>query len=222
MQPPAPTETTSPRGLHELAQVALEGEYADALAGLAPTMLGPPPWVARKRVELHELLALAQLAPERLTLLGLDATTDIRVLVMLRCAVPCLPPGATDVSVEREAELVIRYPEALLRGPLPGTSLVEIMQPHHVHHPNVSSSETPGAEARGRFASQALCLGSRIPRGFPLRETVLMSYAALTLQAIQLDERDASGVMNLEAARFWQRHQDRLPLSRESFLGEVS
>ncbi len=222
MQPTPPAETTRPTGLHELARVTLDGEYADVLAHLGPTLLGPAPWVARKRVELHELLALAQLAPERLTLFGLDATTDIRVLVTLRCAVPCLPPGATDVSVEREAQLVIRYPEALLRGPLPGTSLVEIMQPHHVHHPNVASGEPSAAGARGPFASQALCLGSRIPRGFPLRETVLMSYAALTLQAVQLDERDAAGVMNLEAARFWQRHQDRLPLSRESFLGTVS
>jgi len=209
-------------GLHDLSRIALESPYAEALADLEPTLLGRPAWVARKRVELRELFALAQLAPNRMSILGLDASTEIRALLDLRCDLSCLNPGDPDIHVERKARLFVRYPEAILRGPLPGTELVQIVEPHHVHHPNVGTAEAFGSAGPGAFASQTLCLGARIPRGLPLREALLMSYAALTLQSVQLDERDAAGVMNVDAARFWQQNPHRIPLSRETFLGEAS
>lgn len=217
-----PALPARPKGLHDLSSVALESPHAEALTSLEPTLLGPPAWVARKRVELQELLALAQLAPRRVAILGLDASTDIRVMLILRCAVPCLTPGDPDIHVEPEARLVVRYPEAILRGPLPGTSLVQILEPRHIHHPNVGTDETFGPAGPGAFASQPLCLGSRIPRGLPLREALLMSYAALTLNSVQLDELDAAGVMNLNAARFYQLNPQHIPLSRETFLGDAS
>jgi hypothetical protein len=186
-------------GLHELSRVTLESPYAEVLASLEPTLLGTPTWVARKRVELRELALLA-----------------------LRCAVPCLTPGDADIHVEHEARLVVTYPDAILRGPLPGTGLVQIVEPQRVHHPNVGSGEAFGPLDPGTFAAQPLCLGARIPRGLPLREALLMSYAALTLQSVQLDERDAAGVMNVEAARFYQHNPHHIPLSQETFLGDAS
>ena len=209
-------------GLHELSRVTLESPYAEVLASVEPTLLGTPTWVARKRVELRELIALAQFAPRRMVILGLDASTDIQALLALRCAVPCLTPGDADIHVEHEARLVVTYPDAILRGPLPGTGLVQIVEPQRVHHPNVGSGEAFGPLDPGTFAAQPLCLGARIPRGLPLREALLMSYAALTLQSVQLDERDAAGVMNVEAARFYQHNPHHIPLSQETFLGDAS
>ena len=78
------------------------------------------------------------------------------------------------------------------------------------------------AAGPGSFVSQPLCLGARIPRGLPLREILLMTFTALVLQEIQLDELDAAGVMNVRAAKFWQQNPQRIPLSRETFLGDPS
>jgi hypothetical protein len=58
-----------------------------------------------------------------------------------------------------------------------------------------------------------------VPRGFPLREMVLASYAALTLQAISLDNMDPAGVLNRQAAVWWQANAQRIPLTTEPFLG---
>jgi hypothetical protein len=66
-----------------------------------------------------------------------------------------------------------------------------------------------------------LCLGVNVPRCFPLRECVLASYAALTLQSIMVDERDPAGVMNKEAALWWQSNLHRIPLSTVPFLASV-
>ena len=85
----------------------------------------------------------------------------------------------------------------------------------------MASSEGPQPVA-GVVVGQRLCLGARIPRGLPLREVLLMSHAALTLQSIQVDERDAAGVLNFPAAKFWQQRPERMPLSRVPFLGEAA
>ncbi len=82
--------------------------------------------------------------------------------------------------------------------------------------PNVSSHEAVPGEP------QALCLGANIPRGLPLREAVLASYAAFTLQAITLDAADPAGVMNPAAAEHWQINSQQIPLSREAFLSPLA
>jgi hypothetical protein len=50
---------------------------------------------------------------------------------------------------------------------------------------------------------------------------VLASYAALTLQSVMVDERDPAGVMNSEAARWWQANAGRIPLTTTPFLAPI-
>ena len=204
------TARTRP-GLADLPAVPLPPEQEHALDALASAGQGSPAWRARKRTEGRALLALSRIA-ERMTLLALDLRVALKAIVRLEVTVPCLPPGADDLVVVGEADLVLNYPEDILRGPLPGYALVQIAAPPHVMHPNVGRVENGG---------QPLCLGASVPRGYPVREAVLASYAALTLQAITLDEADPAGVMNAKAVQFWRERADRIPLSREPFLGAV-
>ena len=63
----------------------------------------------------------------------------------------------------------------------------------------------------------------QLPAGIPLKEIILMTYGALTMQTTQLDILDSAGVLNPFAADWWQRNTNRIPLSREPFLrSEVS
>jgi hypothetical protein len=103
--------------------------------------------------------------------------------------------------------LGITYPAALVRSPLPGMAVVQVLGPPLVFHPNVA----PGLV-------QALCLGPRLPAAIPLKEILLATYGALSLQAIQLDLRDSAGVMNPQAAAYFGQRLDLIPLSREPFL----
>ena len=91
--------------------------------------------------------------------------------------------------------------------PLAGYAVVELLLPRDVHLPIVA----PGL-------SQKLCLGANVPRNFPLREAVLATYAALTMQAVTVDERDTAGLMNPTAGLWWQVNASRIPLSTEPFL----
>jgi hypothetical protein len=185
--------------------VPLLPAHESALQHARKIMLGAGFWRAAKLSAMREVLALAQIS--RLEVLGIDPTTELRMLIGMPCCVPCLPPGASEPLVEPRVELALRYGEEILRGPQPGYSIVEIRKPAFVFHPNVS--EGPG---------QRLCLSASLPRGYPLREAIVASYAALTLQSVTVDERDHAGVMSPDAARFWQQHMDRIPLTREPFL----
>ena len=200
-----PTTPLPRYGLSDLPRVPLLPVHESALQQARERMLGPGFWRAAKLSAMREVLALAQIS--RLELIGIDPTTELRVLVRMRCCVPCLPPAAPEPVIERTVELSLRYGEEILRGPQPGYSIVEILKPLHVHHPNVSQGP-----------AQRLCLAASLPRGYPLREAIVASYAALTLQSVTVDERDPAGVMSPAAARFWQQHMDRIPLSREPFL----
>ena len=100
--------------------------------------------------------------------------------------------------------------------------------------PSVRKRWTPACSARWpnscqgspgtplQSAVQPLCLGANVARGFPLREAVLASYAALTLQTATIDDRDPAGIMNREAALWWQANAARAPLSRAPFLAGVA
>jgi hypothetical protein len=159
---------------------------------------------------VRDLLALEQMA-QRMTVLGIDWSTELRALVRLRTPVPCMPAGAPDLVVASQVDLALFYPEEILRGPLPGFGIVEILSPREVFHANVSAG----------LASQRLCLGVNVPRGYPLREAVLASYAALSMQSVMVDELDPGGVMNSEAARWWQANAGRIPLTTAPFLAPV-
>jgi hypothetical protein len=50
---------------------------------------------------------------------------------------------------------------------------------------------------------------------------VLGSYAALTMQSVMFDELDPGGVMNGEAAHWWQANAGRIPLTTAPFLAPV-
>jgi hypothetical protein len=199
-------------GIFDLDRVELDEHATRGLAALASTSLGSPVWKARKAAEARSLLALAHIAP-RMQVLAMDASAALLAIVRLRVPVACLPPGLrsqtgrAELVIADHADLALRYPEELLRVPLPGYALVQVLEPRDVWHPNCSTD-----------GSQRLCLGAKLPRGYPLREAVLTSYSALCLAAVTLDELDPAGVLNAEAARWWQAHATRIPLSRAAFL----
>ena len=49
---------------------------------------------------------------------------------------------------------------------------------------------------------------------------LLEAFAKVGVEPVMLDDRRL--VMNLDAARFWQGNPQRIPLSRETFLGDPS
>jgi hypothetical protein len=51
-----------------------------------------------------------------------------------------------------------------------------------------------------------------------LTEIVVMTYGALTMQSVMIDEQDSAGVLNRDAAHWWQQNLWRIPLSREPFI----
>jgi hypothetical protein len=204
------TSTELSFGLSDLYRVPLLPQQEEGLQRLRETALGTPAWRARKESEARDLLALERIA-DRMEVLAIEAATEMHALVRLRAPVPCMPPGARQLLVEDQVDLVLLYPEEILRGPLPGYAIVEILAPRDVYHANVAS----------RGPSQRLCLGANVPRGYPLREAVLASYAALTLQSVMIDELDPAGVMNGEAARWWQGNSGRIPLTTTPFLAPI-
>ncbi len=194
-------------GLSSLPEVPLPPERQHLLRGLCEMSQGSPTWRARKSAEARDLLALETIAP-RLVIVALDLTTELLAIVRMQVTVPCLP-ATGELVVVGQVDLALRYPEEILRGPLPGYALVEIPTPRRVWHPNISVDQ-----------AQRLCLGANVPRGYPVREAVLGSYAALTLQSITLDGSDPAGIMNGAALEYWNDHRSRIPLSKAAFLDE--
>jgi len=191
--------------LHELHKVPLDADSRQLLQARTSVSVGSPMWRARQGAEAHDLLALAQLSP-RLVVLDLRLEGELRALVGLAGPVPTCPrPGV--VEVRDRALLALRYPLEALSEPLAGWAFVNVLEPRGLWLPNAA-----------QVPEQRLCLGVAMPVGIPLRELVLASWAALTLQAVQLDPRDPAGVLNLDAARWWQDHQHALPLTRASLL----
>jgi hypothetical protein len=199
-----------PPGLSDLLEVPLLMQQEKGLERLREAALGSATWRHRKLAEVRKVFGLEQLA-DRLTVLAVDATTDLRVVVLLHTPVPTMPPDSVDLVLEQQAELVLHYNEAILTGPLPGWAMVEILSPRFVLHANVGTSGD----------SQRLCLGANIPRGYPVTEGILAAYAAFTMQSVAIDERDPAGVMSHSAALWWQQNAARIPLATEPFLARA-
>jgi hypothetical protein len=108
--------------------------------------------------------------------------------------------------IAQEAMLAIHYPQDALRT-RKNIVFAQVLSPLQVFHPNVA----PGPV-------QILCLGSHVPLGIRLVEILMLCHRALTLQDVQRDEFDAAGVLNLEAARWWQQCTLPLPLVDAPFL----
>jgi hypothetical protein len=96
---------------------------------------------------------------------------------------------------------------AAITTPQPGYAFIRILAPRPVIHANVSPD-----------MNQVLCLGASIPPSYPLRELLLATFGALSMQSTALDPLGAAGVMSAAAADYWQKSVNRIPLTREPFI----
>ncbi|MHC4101174.1 MAG: hypothetical protein ACYS15_12140 [Planctomycetota bacterium] len=195
-------------GLANLDQVELTGPYRMLYDQAAETAGGQGGWLSRKKFEARKLLALAQIAESRMDVQMLDLLDDLCAMIRLTVPVPLTPDADGALRVANGAVLGLAYPQVALSSPIPGYAPVTLLSPSHgAWHPNIGT-------ARG----QRLCLGASLPAGIPASEIVLLSYGLLTMQSVMLDPDDSAGVMNAEAASFWQARLDDIPLSDEPFL----
>jgi hypothetical protein len=194
-------------GLSALNEVQLCSRYQAMLDQAMRSCYGPASWRRRKEAEARDLLALAQISG-RASVAELDVAETLRALVFLEVPVPCRSAIADRIEISPEAVLGLTYPEAAISLPQPGFAFVQLRAPVRVWHANVGPPEL----------GQPLCLGTRLPTGIPLNEILVMSYGALSMQSVMIDEKDAAGVLNPDAARWWQQNLHRIPLSREPFI----
>ncbi len=210
MHPPMNSERTPSApfraDLLSLGQIELDTRHSALLDQARALCHGPAHWQRRKLAEAKELLAMAQLSG-RLFIHWLDLCQAFRVLLTMRTPVPCRPGPDGALRVAAQATIGLTYRPEALRLPQPGFSFLQILEPGPVWHPNVALDH-----------GQPLCLGPSLPAGIRVKELILMAYGALTLTSIQLDTADPAGVLNPEAADWWQRNLDKIPLSREPFL----
>ena len=213
---PAQTEEARAAGptLNSLAGVALEPNQEAFLDLARATSGGPAVWRERKLAEARELFALGGFS-RRITVLGLDLLEDFRAMLVMRVPVPFRRPGAETPTFAAEVLIGLSYRPDNLRLPSPGYVFVQILSPLHVWHAQVAALPA---------GIQSLCLGPRLPAGIRVRELLLMTYGALSMQSVQLDVADAAGVMNPEAARWWLQpaNRQRIPLSREPFVAPLN
>jgi hypothetical protein len=193
------------RGLLDLDNVPLDLAVESGLAASYATCGGSEPWKQRKRRELRALSQLAALS-KRFQILRADLELEIRVLLAMRTPVPCTPDASGRLRIAPLALLGLRYPEAAVRLPQPGSAFVQILEPREVFHSNVSAG------------SQVLCLGAHLGPGLRVHEIAMLVYGALSLQTVALDVLDPAGVLNPGAAEYFQQHPQVVPLTREPFL----
>jgi hypothetical protein len=202
-------DAVRPPRLAALDQVVLSDSrqrlYEEALKDCS----GSVAWRKRKEAEARDLVALSEIT-SRFDVGFLDLRESLRAVAVLHAPVPLSPDGQGKLRIAPLALLGITYPEEAIRRPLPGHGSVQLLQPVGIFHPN-ALGQNP----------QLLCLGPALPVSIQLKEIVLMSYALLTLQTVMLDEVDPAGVMNGEAARYFQERMHLVPLTREPFLDPV-
>jgi hypothetical protein len=195
-------------GLGDLPKVSLTPDQQHYLDRAHANSAGPTSWRCRKLAEAKDLMALCQIAPPgRLRVVRLDLRQNLRTTVRLAVPVPCRPTPDGQLRIAHLALLGITYPAEALRRPLPGYAFVQIQAPHSVWHANAAPD-----------LGQPLCLGAQLPAGIRVKELVLMSYGALSMQTVMIDEGDAAGVLNPAAARWWQENLHRVPLTQTPFL----
>jgi hypothetical protein len=197
-------------GLAALHEVELTKARQSKLDALMAEARGQPVWKRRKGAEARELLALEQIAP-RMHIDYLDLTEALRAVVFLRTPVAGRPKENGELPLADMAVLGIEYRQEFLTQPTPGYSYVQILSPTDLFYPNVVSRPPP--------MGQPLCLGVQLPPGIRLRELIVMSYGALTMQAFNVKVMEINGVFNVEAARWWDQNLARVPLSKVPFLG---
>jgi len=196
------------RGLGGLREEALDSRLGACLEAASARNGGSAAWQARKIAELHDMLAIQQMGGP-IRILGADLSSDLQVMIEMRAPVPCRPDPAAGLRIAPQALLGLVYRHEATHLPQPGASFVFLLAPEDIWHPNVGP---PGGPV------QALCLGPTIPPGFPVKHLLLLTYISLTMMSAQFDQLDAAGVLNPEAADWWQHNARLLPLSREPFL----
>jgi hypothetical protein len=203
-------DTGAATGLGAIDRVELSGTYRAIFDNASASAGGRGEWLNRKKSEAHRLLALAQIAgPRRMDVRLLDLRDDLRAVIGLTVPVALIPGADGALRVAAAAVLGLVYPQLALSVPLPGFAPVSLLSPEHgAWYANV-----------GTAGGQRLCLGTCLPAGIPVSELVLLSYGLLSLQSVMLDPGDSAGVMNNEAATWWQEHLDLIPLTTEPFLG---
>lgn len=193
--------------LRNLRDVQLDERRGRLLAAALADSGGDPMWRGRKQAEAHDVLALSQVAPEgRLEVLALELSQSLRALLAMQVPVPCRPDEHNRLRVADHALLGLTYPREALCQPLPGCAFVQILEPRGVWLPAVDENR------------QALCMGPSLLPGLRVTELALMTYGALSMQAVQVDQLDPAGVFSAEAARWWQQNLHRAPLCRTPFL----
>ena len=201
-------DASTPGGLRALADVSLTSDRQRMLEAALSMSGGSVEWRCRKLAEATELLALSQIAPDRLCVQRLDLREALRAELLMHAPVPRRHEGGGDLVVGGRATLGLTYRQEAMLVPTPGYSFVEVLSPPDLYHAQVPPDPP-----------HLLCLSTELPAGIRVRNLVLMVYEALTLQSLMIDEMDPAGVMHPEAARFWQENTHRLPLTRTPFLG---
>lgn len=170
--------------------------------------LGAPFWRARKRSEVEAVFALGTKS-QRFVVVAIDVENEVRLLILMNTPVAVVAdPTLPEVKIADHALLGLTYPEGAIVADQPGMRFVEIIEPAGVFHPSVKFGRP-----------QSLCLGASIRAGTPITELLISTFGALSLNvSIELDEQHNSALTaNVEAAKFWQRQTDQLPLTHEPF-----
>jgi hypothetical protein len=158
-------------------------------------------WQGYKAASASEIAQMAA-KTDRMTLYDIDLTGDLNCLFEIKMPVPCWPQDG-HLRQQDRARFHLRYAEDWRYEAPAGWLPLGILEPGDVFHPACRPS------LRG-----AICLGDLVP-GVPPREIILLGYLAVTLQAIQLDERDPHGVLNVPACEFYRNHPEYVPLTRK-------
>lgn len=194
-------------GLGGLSHVVLNRRYQQLLKKAMRCCGGPSPWQCRKQGEAHDLLALAQVCG-RLDVKEIDMKGSFRAIVVMEAPVMLRPDHTGQCRLAEYAILGILYHEEAVSAALPGAAFVSVLAPNDLWYANVGSLDK----------GQPLCLGLTLPAAIPVKEIVLMAWGALTMQTVMIDERDSAGVLNADAARWWQDNLQRIPLTGEPFI----
>jgi hypothetical protein len=126
-------------------------------------------------------------------------------MLELEVPVPLRPGPDGSLRLAGRALLGLAYPREAAFRPLPGLAFLQVLEPNDVFHPQAARD--------GRF-----CLGPSLPPGIRVVNLVALAYAALAMQTVQLDQYDPAGLLDPEAACFFQNHPGALPLTRRAFL----
>lgn len=202
------------RGLRSLSTVALERVRRLLLEAALRHNGGDAAWRNRKHAEARDVLALSQIAPPgRFQVRWIDVTDELRILLSLGVPVARRPDANNQLRLADQAVLGLTYPREVLGRALPGTAFFDLLEPRDAWHANVGPVPPIFLEHR-----QVLCLGDRLPAGVGCADLILLAYGALSMQTIQIDETSPAGILNIEAARWWQQNLHRVPLTTTPFL----